>query len=59
MKLSRLPKSSIWYILDMLMEEDPVAVSAYLARQVKDFKDRKALDEWQESVLAVAEEGRR
>ena len=59
MKLSRLPKSSIWYILDMLMEEDPATVSAYLARQVKDFKDRKALDEWQESVLAVAEEGRR
>ena len=55
MKLSRLPKSSIWYILDMLMEEDPVAVSAYLARQVKDFKDRKGLNEWVESLP----EGRR
>ena len=59
MKLSRLPKSSIWYILDMLMEEDPAAVSAYLARQVKDFKDRKGLNEWVESLQATAEEGRR
>ena len=56
MKLSRLPKSSIWYILDMLMEEDPATVSAYLARQVRDFEDRKSLKEWVASLQEVADD---
>ena len=45
-----LRKEAVWYILDMLFEEDPEAVASYLSRQVRDFKDRRGLAEWVASL---------
>jgi hypothetical protein len=53
-RLSRLPRSSIFYILDKLMEEDEAAVMDWFA--LKTSKSYQDFDGWIKSLEAKAGE---
>ena len=57
MRLQRLPRSSIWYLLEKLMEEDEEAVKDWIA--LKTSKSSQDFDGWLKTLDEKIEEAGR